>query len=162
VPDGEIGELVITTLTKEAQPVLRYRTRDLTRFVDEPSRDGRTFRRIGRLEGRVDDMLIIRGVNVFPREIETIVMEDPAVGGQYAIVVDRRPTMAELNVVAELADESWVGESDAVRKRLGDALAAKARIRVGVELRGPGSMPRQEVGKAKRVFEQTTDDDPLG
>lgn len=70
--------------------------------------------------------------------------------------------MAELNVVAELADERWVGEGEAVRKRLEDALAANARIRVGVELRAPGSMPRQEVGKAKRVFEQTSDDDPLG
>lgn len=162
VPEGEVGELVITTLTKEAQPVLRYRTRDLTRFVDEPSADGRTFRRIGRLEGRVDDMLIIRGINVFPREIETIVLEDPAVGGQYAIVVDRRKTMVEVNVVAELADQRWVGERDAVRSRLEETLAEQVRIRVGVELRDPGSMPRQEVGKAKRVFDQTSAEDPLG
>lgn len=161
VAEGEVGELVITTLTKEAQPVLRYRTRDLTRFVDEPSADGRTFRRIGRLEGRVDDMLIIRGINVFPREIETIVLEDPAIGGQYAIIVDRRQTMVELNVVAELAGEQWMKERDTIEKRLEAALVEQVRIRVGVELRDPGSMPRQEVGKAKRIFEQTSGEDPL-
>ncbi|HHC09432.1 MAG TPA: phenylacetate--CoA ligase, partial [Actinobacteria bacterium] len=108
VPDGELGELVLTTLTKEAQPVLRYRTRDLTRFVTEPSPDGRTFRRIARLEGRVDDMLIVRGVNVYPKAIETVLLEDEAVGGQYGIVVDRRGTMDELRVVAELADAELV------------------------------------------------------
>ena len=162
VAEGEVGELVITTLTKEAQPVIRYRTRDLTRFVAGPGDDGRTFRRIGRLQGRVDDMLIIRGINVFPREVEAVVLDDPAVGGQYAIVVDRRSTLPELRVIAELLDAGWVPERDAVQARLTDALARRVRIRVDVDLRDPGSMPRQEGGKARRVYEQTTDESPIG
>lgn len=162
VDAGDEGELVITTLTKEAQPVIRYRTRDLTRFVDESGADGRTFRRIARLQGRVDDMLIIRGINVFPREVEAVVLEDPAVGGQYAVIVDRRPTLAELRVVAELADHGWVAERETVRTRLAAELLKRVRIRVDVELRDPGTMPRQEVGKAKRVYEQTGEESPLG
>ena len=162
VDAGDEGELVITTLTKEAQPVIRYRTRDLTRFVDEPGADGRTFRRIARLQGRVDDMLIIRGINVFPREVEAVVLEDPAVGGQYAIIVDRRPTLAELRVVAELAGDGWVVERETVRARLAGELLKRVRIRVDVELRDPGTMPRQEVGKAKRVYEQTGEESPIG
>jgi phenylacetate-CoA ligase len=162
VDAGDEGELVITTLTKQAQPVIRYRTRDLTRFVDEPGADGRTFRRIARLQGRVDDMLIIRGINVFPREVEAVVLEDPAVGGQYAIIVDRRPTLAELRVVAELAGDGWVVQRETVRARLAAELLKRVRIRVDVELRDPGTMPRQEVGKAKRVYEQTGEESPIG
>src|SRR5207253_5534464 len=84
------GELVLTTLTKEALPVLRYRTGDVTRWVDGPCACGRTHRRIARFAGRVDDMLVIRGVNVFPSEIEEVVLAHTALGGQYAIVLDRR------------------------------------------------------------------------
>ncbi len=162
VPDGEVGELVLTTLTKEAQPVLRYRTRDLTRFVDEPGRDGRTFRRIARLMGRVDDMLIIRGINVYPREVETALLEDEAIGGQYGIIVDRRTTLPELRVVAELADPGLVARREEIRDRVARALTERVRIRVQVDLRDPGTLPRQEVGKARRVFEQTTDESPFG
>jgi len=162
VPDGELGELVLTTLTKEGQPVLRYRTRDLTRFVDEPAPDGRTFRRIERLQGRVDDMLIIRGINVYPREVETVLLDDPAIGGQYGLIVDRRGTLAELRVVAELADESLVPQLEEIADRLRRALTERVRIRVEVDLREPGTLPRQEVGKAKRVFEQTGAESPFG
>ncbi len=162
VPDGEVGELVLTTLTKEAQPVLRYRTRDLTRFVDEPGADGRTFRRIARLMGRVDDMLIIRGINVFPREVETALLEDEAIGGQYGIIVDRRTTLPELRVVAELADPRLVPHKEEIRARVARTLLERVRIRVEVDLRDPGSLPRQEVGKARRVFEQTGDESPFG
>ena len=103
VLDGELGELVITTLTKEAQPVIRYRTKDITRILPDEGSDGRTFTRLARLTGRADDMLIIRGVNVYPREIEAVLLDDPDIGGQYAIVVDRRQAMAELRIVTELA-----------------------------------------------------------
>ncbi len=162
VPDGEVGELVLTTLTKQAQPVLRYRTRDLTRFVDEPGADGRTFRRIARLMGRVDDMLIIRGINVFPRELETALLEDEAIGGQYGIIVDRRSTLPELRVVAELSEPGFVPHREEIRRRVARVLSERVRIRVEVDLRDPGTLPRQEVGKAKRVFEQTTDESPFG
>ena len=162
MPRGEYGELVITTLTKEAQPMIRYRTGDVTRFVDEPSACGRTFQRLDRISGRVDDMLIIRGVNVFPSAIEAVVLDDDAVTGQYAIVVDRRDAMANLEVRCELADEADVPKRDEIRDRLERALNTSLRIRVEVNVGEPQSLPRQEVGKAKRVFERTGEDDPLG
>lgn len=160
VPDGEFGELVITTLTKEAQPVLRYRTRDITRIIPELGTDGRTFTRLARLTGRADDMLIIRGVNVYPREIEAVLFDDPDIGGQYAIVVDRRQAMVELRIVTELASTS--ADHATVTERLHQRLVEHIRIRSTLDIRPAGAMPRQEVGKAQRVFEQTDDHDPVG
>lgn len=159
VPDGEAGELVLTTLTKQAQPVLRYRTGDVTRLLGEGCPCGRTTRRIGRLEGRVDDMLIIRGINVYPREIESVLLADPDVGGQFAIVVDERGTLAEVVAGVELA-EGAKAEANAVAGRLEQRLAERVRVRIAVEVRQPGSLPRTELGKAKRVFVRRTDEDP--
>lgn len=159
LPDGELGELVLTTLTKEAQPVIRYRTGDITRLL--PPVGGLPFRRIDRLQGRADDMLIVRGINVYPREIETVLLDDPEIGGQYAIVIDRRGTLDEVEVCAESAepapDEARAAIADRVRTRLMETI----RLRVSVEVRPPGGVPRQEVGKARRVFERTGDDDPV-
>ena len=160
VPDGEYGELVVTTLTKEAQPVLRYRTRDITRIIPEPGADGRTFTRIARLTGRADDMLIIRGVNVFPREIEAVLMDDPDIAGQYAIIVDRRRAMPELRIRTEVLPHAAHRQEEIVA-RLDKVLLERIRIRATIDLNDPGSMPRQEVGKAKRVFEQLDESDPL-
>jgi phenylacetate-CoA ligase len=161
VEDGAQGELVLTTLTKEALPVLRYRTGDVTSFVGELCACGRTHSRIARFSGRVDDMLVIRGVNVFPSAIEAALLEDPALGGQYAIVVDRREPLAALEVRAELASaepgaRGEVGER--LRRRLEERLRVRARVVVGE----PGSLPRQELGKAKRVFERTHERDEFG
>ena len=161
VPEGEYGELVLTTLTKEALPVLRYRTGDVTRFVDEPSACGRTFRRMDRIAGRVDDMLVIRGVNVFPSAIEAVLMADPDVSAQYAIVVDRTGTMAELEVRCELARPDDLPRREEVRYRLERRFKSTLRIRATATLGSPGSLPRQEVGKARRVFERVGDEDPL-
>ncbi len=161
VSPGEPGELVLTTLTKEALPVIRYRTGDVTTFVDGDCPCGRTHRRIARFSGRVDDMLVIRGVNVFPSEIEAVLLEDEAVGAQYAIVVDSRGTMKELEVRAELSDAGWEPRSGEVAARLRNRLAERLRIRVEVVLGSPGSIPRQELGKARRVFERTADQDPF-
>lgn len=161
LPAGSLGELVITTLTKEAQPVIRYRTGDITKLIDEPCSCGRTFRRIDRITGRADDMLIIRGVNVFPREIESVLLDDAAVGGQYAIIVDRRSTLPELRVAAELADVELMPIRAEIAGRIRDRLGERMRLRIEVELHDPGKLPRQEVGKAQRVFEQTDDADPL-
>jgi phenylacetate-CoA ligase len=155
--DGSPGELVITTLTKEALPVLRYRTGDVTRFVDGPCPCGRTHRRIARLSGRTDDMLVIRGVNVFPSEIEAAVLEDPALAGQYQIWVDRRGALAELTVKAELTGPADVPMRHEVERRLRERLAERLRIRVEVSCADPGSLPRSELGKAKRVFDVTED-----
>jgi phenylacetate-CoA ligase len=159
--EGEPGELVVTTLTKEAQPVIRYRTRDITRFIPGPCPCGRTTRRMARLEGRADDMLIIRGINVYPRTIEELLMSDGALGPSYAIVVDRRGPLPELEARVEVADESLVARADEIAARLRDRLAETVRLRVEVVVGPPGSIPRAEVGKAKRVFERTTDADPL-
>lgn len=161
-PDGELGELVITTLTREAQPVLRYRTKDITRFLDGECPCGRTSRRIGRLAGRADDMLVIRGINVYPRTIETVLMADPALGANYAIIVDRRGTLPELEARVEVIDASFNDEADEIASRLQDQLMETIRLRVGVIVGPPGSIPRSELGKAQRVFEQTSDEDPLG
>ncbi|MGH2996750.1 MAG: phenylacetate--CoA ligase family protein, partial [Gaiellaceae bacterium] len=121
-PTDGAGELVLTTLTKEAMPVLRYRTGDVTQFVDDSCACGRTHKRIARFSGRVDDMLVIRGVNVFPSAIEAALLEHPGVAGQYAIVVDRRETLPQLEVHAELASDELVPQRDDVQRRLEDVL----------------------------------------
>jgi phenylacetate-CoA ligase len=151
VAAGERGELVLTTLTKEAFPVLRYRTGDVTSFVDGPCPCGRTHRRIARFSGRVDDMLVVRGINVFPTEIEAVVLDDAALGGQYAIVVDRRPTLPELEVHVE---------TEGPVEHLEERLETRLRLRVEVVACAPGSLPRTETGKAKRVFERVDDTEP--
>ena len=155
--DG-LGELVLTTLTKEALPVLRYRTGDVTRFVDDPCTCGRTHRRIARLSGRVDDMLIVRGVNVFPSEVEEVVLEHPALGGQYAIVLDRRTALTNLEVRCELAA---AGSPEEVERELRRSLEQRLRVRTDVYVLQPGTLPRQEVGKARRVWERLDERDPL-
>ncbi len=150
-PPGERGELVLTTLTKEALPVLRYRTGDVTAFVDEPCPCGRTHRRIARFSGRVDDMLVVRGINVFPSEIEAVVLDDQALNGQYAIVIDRRQALPELEVHVE-ADGPVEGLEERLEERL--------RLRVRVVPCAPGSLPRTETGKAKHLFERVDETEP--
>src|SRR6266545_3453481 len=161
VEPGGQGELVLTTLTKEALPVIRYRTGDVTSFVDGDCPCGRTHRRIARFSGRVDDMLVIRGVNVFPSEIEAVVLEHGALGGQYAIVVDRREIMLELEVRVELSSPDLAPTREEVSGRLRERLAERLRLRVEVLVGDPGFVPRQELGKARRVFERTAEDDPF-
>ena len=156
-----LGELVLTTLTKEALPVIRYRTGDVTRLLPGDCTCGRTHPRIARFSGRVDDMLVIRGVNVFPSAIEAALLEHPGVAGQYAIVVDRRPTMPELEVHAELASGDLLAQRDEVRRSLEAVLEQRLHLRVTAIVADPGGLPRQEIGKAKRVFERTDETDEL-
>ncbi len=162
VEEGGQGELVLTTLTRQAQPVVRYRTRDITRFVPGACPCGRTTRRMARLEGRADDMLIIRGVNVYPRTIEEILMSDPELGPNYAIIVDRRNPLPEIEARVELIEHVLADRRDLIARRLEDRLRETVRLRVKVTVGMPGSVPRSETGKAKRVFERTGDTDPLG
>lgn len=159
LPDGEFGELVLTTLTKEAFPVVRYRTGDVTHLERGTCTCGRTHPRIGRIQGRTDDMMIIRGVNVFPREIEATILEEPRLNGAYAIVVDRRGTMVGLEIHAEVADAA--DATDELRDLLHDRLASRLRLNTNVMLGPPGSLPRTAVGKVKRVYTRTGDEDPL-
>ncbi len=161
LPPGETGELVLTTLTKQAMPVLRYRTRDLTHLVDGPCPCGRTTQRIARFTGRVDDMLVVRGVNVFPSQVERLLLADESLGAQYAIIVDRRHPMAELEVRVELAEPGTDETVKAVAARLQETVSTVLRVRTAVTVLPPGTLPRQEVGKARRVFEQVDESDPL-
>jgi phenylacetate-CoA ligase len=160
-PTDGVGELVLTTLTKEALPVIRYRTGDVTQLLPGDCPCGRTHQRIARFSGRVDDMLVIRGVNVFPSAIEAALLEHPGVAGQYAIVVDRRETLPRLEVHAELASEDLVAQRDDVQRRLEEALERRLQLRVQATVVDPGGLPRQELGKAKRVFERTEERDEL-
>jgi phenylacetate-CoA ligase len=160
-PTDGLGELVLTTLTKEALPVIRYRTGDVTQLQPGECPCGRTHTRIARFSGRVDDMLVIRGVNVFPSAIEAALLEHPGVAGQYAIVVDRRETLPRLEVHAELASDELLSKRDDVQRRLEDVLEQRLRLRVRAVVANPGGLPRQELGKAKRVFERTEETDEL-
>src|SRR5205823_3497671 len=125
VADGEVGELVFTTLTKEALPLLRYRTGDLASLTREPCTCGRTFARMSRIVGRVDDMLIVRGVNVFPSEIERTLLAIPELAPHYQLVVERPGHLDELTVQVE-------GDADPalVRERLEATLGLQARVEV--------------------------------
>ncbi len=161
VPDGEFGELVLTTLTRRAQPVLRYRTRDITRLLTGDCPCGRTTRRIARIQGRADDMLIIRGINVYPREIETVLLDDGDVGGTFAIIVDRRATLPQLIARIETSRTMAGDDKQTLANRLSQRLLETVRLRIDVDVRDPGTMPRTEMGKAKRVFTWTGGDDPL-
>lgn len=148
--DGEVGELVFTTLTKEALPFLRYRTGDLASLTREPCVCGRTAARMSRIVGRTDDMLVIRGVNVFPSEIERALLSVPQLAPHYRLVVERPARLDELTVEAELRDGEAGGErlQAHVEERLGRALGLSARVSIGPA----GSLPRSE-GKALRVVD---------
>jgi phenylacetate-CoA ligase len=158
LPEGRFGELVLTTLTKEAMPVIRYRTGDLTMLTAEPCSCGRTHRRMARLAGRTDDMLIVRGVNVFPSEIERVLLQSPELAPHYRVTVDRRQALDTLEVEVEVVEEHRALLDDLdqlvtlrgyVNNRLDQALG----ISTDVALHPPGSLPRSE-GKAQRVFDK--------
>ena len=154
LPDGELGELVFTSLTKEAFPVIRYRTRDLTSLLPPTAR---SFRRIGKITGRSDDMLIIRGVNVFPTQIEEQILRDPKLGGTYQLVLTRDGHLDNLEVRCELQREcSGLNAND--RAAVAGELAHRIKTNVGIStkitLLDVDSIPRTLVGKAKRVIDE--------
>ncbi len=156
LPYGEYGELVITTITKEAFPVIRYRTRDITRLIKEPCICGRTFVRMDRVRGRTDDMLIIRGVNVFPSQIEEILISTKGVLPHYMIIVDREGTLDTLEVQVEVDEKIF---SDEVRKlqQLARKIEQNIKETIGisakVKLVEPKTLQRFE-GKARRVIDK--------
>jgi len=155
VPDGEEGELVFTTLQRTATPLLRYRTRDLARVYPEPCRCGRTHRRLSRITGRTDDMLIINGVNVFPSQIEEVVMKVPEVSTNYQIHIEKVGALDRLVVKVELYPKMFAGDLsqlERLKERIKDELRASIVINPVVELHEPGSLPVFE-GKAKRVVD---------
>jgi len=153
VPDGQSGELVFTSLTKEALPVIRYRTRDLTALLPGTAR---TMRRMGRITGRSDDMLIIRGVNVFPTQIEELITKQPRLSPHYVLEVRREGRLDELDVIVEArADVSApLGEADraAEAKTLEHNIKSFIGVSTRVKVVAPGKVERSQ-GKAKRVID---------
>ncbi len=156
LPAGEFGELVITTITKEGIPLLRYRTRDMTHLDYTPCRCGRTHARIGRLRGRSDDMLIVRGVNVFPQQIEGILMESEGVTPHYLIEVKREDNMDVLEIKVEFSEQMFVSDEirriqqweAKIQKNIKEFLGVTAKV----SLVEPRSLARSE-GKATRVVD---------
>ncbi|MCI1193205.1 phenylacetate--CoA ligase [Calidifontimicrobium sp. SYSU G02091] len=151
LPDGQEGELVFTTLTKEALPVIRYRTRDLTRLLPPTAR---SMRRMGKIVGRSDDMLIIRGVNVFPTQIEEIVLQHGALSGQYQLVVTRSGHLDELQVLVELLPQYANAERDAIAHELQHRIKNLIGVSTTVSVGAPESIERTLVGKARRVIDK--------
>jgi phenylacetate-CoA ligase len=151
-PMGEAGELVITTLTKEALPMLRYRTRDITRLSDEPCACGRTHVRILRVTGRNDDMLIIRGVNVYPSQVEAVLVGFPGLAPHYQLVLTREHALDAMTVEVELAPD-FTGD----RQRKADEVTHHIKSMIGVTCsvvpKAPGEVPRSQ-GKAVRVRDE--------
>ncbi len=154
-PDNEPGELVITTLTKEAFPLLRYRTKDITKVTTEPCRCGRTHARMEKIMGRTDDMLKIRGVNVFPSQIESVIMNIKQVGGHYQLIIRREGFMDTMEVKVELVDGS-VLEKYSELEKLTQNVRHQLRTVLGLDCRvslcEPKSLERF-AGKAKRILD---------
>ncbi len=158
MPDGETGELVITSLTKEAFPMIRYRTRDLTSILPGGCPCGRTLRRMARVRGRTDDMLIIKGVNVFPSQIESVLFEFEGTEPHYQIVLDRKGGLDEVTVLVEVGETIFFdqmrqqrGMIEQIRKRLAQELGITVEVRL-VERK---TIERSE-GKARRVIDNRT------
>ena len=150
LPDGVEGELVFTTLTKEALPVIRYRTRDLTRLLPPTAR---SMRRIGKIVGRSDDMLIIRGVNLFPTQIEEIVLRHGQLSGQYQLVVTRKGKLDDVEVRCEVLPGVSASRDEIalwMRERIKTLIGINTTVSVGE----PDTLERTLVGKARRVFDK--------
>ncbi len=152
VPEGEIGELVLTTLDRDMMPMIRYRTRDLTRILPGPCPCGRTHRRIDRIKGRSDDMFIIKGVNIFPMQIEKILMQFSQLGSHYLITLENRDSQDEMIVEVELSDLSTDNyiELEQIRREITRQLRDEILVTPKLKLVKKGSIPQAE-GKAVRV-----------
>ena len=160
LPDGEFGELVLTTLSKYAMPMIRYRTRDLTRIIPGRCACGRTIRRIDRISSRSDDMFIIRGVNVFPSQIEAALLSVPGTTPNYMITLSNEKGMDNVAVDVELSQEKFneLGDNqESFRRQVSAMVESVTGIRVALTLVAPGSIPRSE-GKAKRVIDNRVRD----
>jgi phenylacetate-CoA ligase len=153
VPEGETGELVMTTLTRRGMPLIRYRTRDLTRFLPGCCPCGRAHRRIDRIHGRVDDMFIIKGCNVYPMQVEKILMSFPEVGENYLIVLEHVDSMDQMRVLVEIRSEYFVEDMrrlKSLQSRIASRLRDEVLVTPKVELVQQNAIPRTE-GKARRV-----------
>lgn len=150
LPDGEMGELVFTSLTKEALPIIRYRTRDLTRLLPGTAR---SMRRIEKITGRCDDMLIIRGVNVFPTQIEERVLRQPGLAPHYQIHISRQGHLDVLSVAVELTPDAASADAEGIVERLQKDIKDYVGVSATIQVGKPGDVPRSE-GKAVRVIDE--------
>jgi len=156
LPDGTPGELTFSTLTKEAMPLLRYRTGDIAALRARSCPCGRTLVKMSKITGRKDDMLVIRGVNVYPSEIERVLLGEPAVAPDYALVIDERDGGRDLIAVCErLTEHGSARSEDDLSETLEHRLRETLGLRVRVAVVPPSTVPRTEVGKAVRVFRWT-------
>lgn len=156
LPYGQKGELVFTTITKTGMPMLRYRTHDICILHDEKCACGRTLVRMERLMGRTDDMLVIRGVNVFPSQIESVLVGVHGVAPHYMLVVDRVKSTDSLEVQVEVTDEMFsdsIGGLDSIKKEIGEKIKSVVGIKAQITLVAPHTIPRSE-GKAKRIIDK--------
>ncbi len=159
LPNGQTGELVFTTLTKEGMPVLRYRTRDLCTLLDGECECGRTTVRMGRIQGRSDDMLIIRGINVFPSQVESVVLSMPEFAPRYMLIVDRVNNLDTLTVQVEIRQEYFTdvfdtpAAIDALEKKLSARLKSVLSIAAKVQLKAPNTIERSQ-GKSAHVIDK--------
>ena len=155
LPDGEEGELVLTSLLREGMPIMRYRTKDLTRIIPGDCPCGRTHRRIERIKGRTDDMLILKGVNIFPIQIEKRLMEIPGVGTNFLIFLERKDFNDHMIIQVEVQKEFFSGnlkQLESLRKQITEELKSDILITPKVELVEPNTLPKSE-GKAVRVVD---------
>ena len=155
VPDGTYGELVFTTLTRECCPLVRYRTRDVTRIIPEECSCGRTHRKIDRIIGRTDDMMIIRGVNVFPSQIEQVITGFPEIATQYQIMLTNNGSLDRIELQVEpVADFPFdeIRKLEDLKARLHAELKSNLQISVDIRIVEPKSIERSE-GKAKRIID---------
>jgi len=150
VPEGQAGELVITTLAKEALPMIRYRTRDITRITTAPCECGRTHLRILRVTGRNDDMLIVRGVNVYPSQLEAVLIGRPRIAPHYQVVVERRGSLDHVSLDVEALPGVPATEFERIARDAAHHVKSLVGITVGVCVKNPGEIPRSQ-GKAVRV-----------
>ena len=157
VGEGEKGELVVTTLSKEALPLIRWRTGDITYMETDKCACGRTHPRIMRILGRADDMIIVRGVNVFPSQIEHVLMQVPELGEHYVIILDRKPDgLDEMTIQVELSDKAKIDRTTDIlelERRVEELLKEYLNVRAKVEVVNPGTLQRFE-GKAKRIIDR--------
>jgi phenylacetate-CoA ligase len=156
VPEGRLGELVLTTLTREGMPLIRYRTKDLTRILPGDCPCGRPHRRLDRIQGRSDDMFILKGVNIFPIQVEQVLMAIPEVGNNYRIVLDRQNNVDTMTVEVEVTDKIFVEDMrhlQRIRNRITKELKSELLVTPAVSLVEPHSLPKND-GKAVRLIDR--------
>ena len=157
VPEGAVGELVYTTLAREAMPLIRYRSGDMAYFLPEPCRCGRTHRRISRIQGRVDDMIIWKGVNIFPVQIDSVLMDFSEIDGTYLILLEDKDDADQMTVQVEMKEEFLKGDrqkTEGLRRKITEALQSELLVKPEVQFIPTGTVPMSEVEKAKRVIDK--------